>query len=70
MGKKLYRQCPHCKSKKGFKLTYSILGNGYEIINFKGKVIDSEKDEVNAIDRDVECLDCGKFIPSEKVEHD
>jgi len=68
MTERLHRQCPHCKSKKGFTLYYTIHGNGHEGRDFKGKVIDCEREVFDSNERSVECLNCGKPIQYEKVE--
>lgn len=65
---RLHRQCPYCKSKKGFRMEYMIKGYGHEIINFKGKVMDAERETVDYIDHAVICLSCDKHMDSDKVQ--
>ena len=65
---KKYRQCPYCKSKKGFRIRYTIGGYGHEDRTFKGDVIDSYRSGADDIDNYAECLECGKLIDSVKLE--
>lgn len=65
-----HRQCPHCKSKQGFKMTYQIKGYGHEIRTFSGEVVEAEREVVDDLDRHVECIECGKHIDIEKVKTD
>jgi hypothetical protein len=62
------RKCPKCKSNKGFKVEYIIHGNGFEIRNFKGKVIDCERNQFDDSGHVVQCIVCGHFIEIEKVQ--
>tara|TARA_R110000772_G_C13310332_1_gene440593 strand:- start:17944 stop:18153 length:210 start_codon:yes stop_codon:yes gene_type:complete len=65
-----HRQCPHCKSKKGFKYQYQMLGSGEITMDFNGNEIDHERNPADDVDDDVECLECGKRIEIDKVETD
>jgi len=62
-----FRQCPYCKSKKGFKIYYIIKGFGYEERNFKGVVREAERNGADDND-DAECLNCGKALDIERLE--
>jgi hypothetical protein len=64
------RKCPHCKSNKGFEMSYVIKGSGHEIRDFKGNVIDAVRHSADDLDNYVTCLDCKKLIEIEKVRHD
>lgn len=64
------RQCPYCKSKKGFELKYSIGGCGMVKMNFKGKTLDAEREVFDTIDSYANCLECGKSIETEYLQTD
>lgn len=64
------RQCPHCKSKEGFELRYSVGGHGYVKMNFKGKTLDAEREVFDTIDHYANCLNCGKSIETEYLQTD
>lgn len=51
-------------------MRYQIGGYGVEIRNFKGKVLDADREEVNEKEWCVTCLDCKKPIEIEKVQID
>jgi len=68
MSERLHRQCPHCKSNKGFKLDYQIGGYGHEVYDFKGNAVSSEREGADSIENQVTCLDCGGFIDTHKVQ--
>jgi len=65
-----YRKCPHCKSTKGFRISYEVFGHGTEDRDFKGRVIDATREIVENTDSHTECLSCGKQIPREDVRTD
>lgn len=68
MGKiRLHRQCPYCKSKKGFKIEYQVKGYGYEIRNFHNKVLDAHREIVDGNERAC-CLNCNKEINTYKLQ--
>lgn len=69
MGRK-HRQCPVCKSKKGFQIDYSISGNGFEIRNFQGKVLDTERNIYDDTESYAVCVNCNAHIDAEKLEID
>ena len=63
------RKCPYCKSKKGFKYTYGITGNGSEVRDFEGNVIDSERETFDDIDYyTICCLNCNAKLDYEKLD--
>ncbi len=63
------RKCPYCKSKKGFKYTYGITGNGSEVRDFEGNVIDSERETFDDIDYyTIRCLNCNAKLDYEKLD--
>lgn len=64
------RQCPKCKSKKGFELRYSVGGHGCVTMTFKGKTIDSEREVFDTIDHYANCLNCGFSIDAERLQTD
>lgn len=63
-----YRRCPHCKGKTGFLVTVYLGGYEESKVTFNGKIIDQKRSGTDDIENRVECLDCGKFIETEKVE--
>jgi DNA-directed RNA polymerase subunit RPC12/RpoP len=65
-----YRKCPHCKSKIGFEIRYTIHGFGSETKTFTGKVVGSEREVNDKIDMWASCLNCKKLIESEKLQID
>lgn len=67
---KRVRKCPHCKSNKGFELTYGIVGSGMVKMDFKGRTMDAERHVYDDMPRDVSCLNCGKLINIEAVKID
>lgn len=68
MAKRFIRQCPHCKSKIGFKITY-ILGGYHDILlNYKGKVIDEDRKGCDTLDSYAECMSCKRSIEVEKLD--
>jgi hypothetical protein len=67
---KKYRKCPFCKSKKGFKMTYHIGGTGSQTFDFKGNILDSERETFDSNDPTVECLNCHRQIDIERVQID
>lgn len=67
--KRFIRQCPHCKSKKGYRVSYVIHGYGHEDKTFSGKTIDANRTVADDIDIDVVCLHCEKRFDTELVEH-
>jgi len=68
---RMVRQCPHCKSKKGFNITYSITGNGEMNMNFRGKQLPgSHRETFDRLDNYAQCLNCGKYIDSELLQKD
>lgn len=66
--KRFIRQCPHCKSKKGYRQSYIIYNRGHEDVTFTGKIIDADQTQNIDIDRFVECLDCGKSFERDLVQ--
>ena len=68
MGNKI-RKCPYCNSNKGFKYTYSITGNGSEIRDFNGNVIDSEREVFDNIDYyDICCINCNAKLDVNRLD--
>lgn len=65
-----FRQCPHCKSKKGFELRYAICGSGMVQMNFKGQTLDADRHVSDRNEHYVECLNCHKNIEIERVQTD
>ena len=63
-----HRICPKCKSNKGFRLEYKIIGYGHIDFTFSGKQIDCNRETYDKTDSFVECLNCGKGIDIEKVK--
>jgi hypothetical protein len=61
------KYCPHCKSSKGFRISYQIKGYGYEERTFDGKVFNADRNSVDDLEKYCECLECGKLIESEKL---
>lgn len=62
------RQCPHCKSKKGFQI-FVRLGGYLELrISFAGKVIESERNGSDDIEKYASCLECGKRIGTDILD--
>lgn len=64
------RQCPKCKSKKGFELRYSIGGYGSVEMNFKGLTINSEREQFDTLDHYANCLNCGFSIDTDRLQTD
>lgn len=64
------RQCPKCKSKKGFELNYSIVGFGMMQMSFKGKTLDAERSQTDILDHYANCLNCGVSIETERLQVD
>lgn len=65
---RMFRQCPHCKSKVGFKISYHVKGYGHEDRTFKGKVLDAGREVFDDHESFAECLSCGKLIDAERLE--
>ena len=65
-----HRQCPHCKSKKGFSFQYLIKGSGMAIMDYNGNEIHSERDVFDDLPNDVTCLGCKRDIEFDKVQTD
>lgn len=63
-----HRQCPHCKGKVGFKITYQTKGFGHEDRTFKGKVLDAEREVFDDHENYAECLGCGELMDSERLD--
>ena len=64
-----HRQCPYCKSKKGFRYEYSIGGYGFEVRDFYGVVHGAEREMVDDIDEHtVRCLNCDAKLDQTKLE--
>jgi hypothetical protein len=61
------RKCPHCKSKSGFEMQYSIHGTGSETRDFKGNVYKSSREIFDKTDNVVQCIDCKKYFDTDKV---
>lgn len=65
-----YRQCPHCKSKKGFSYNYVIGGFGTIAMDFKGKLISTERSGSDDLDKYTTCLSCNKDIEIDRLQTD
>lgn len=63
-----FRQCPSCKSKKGFSYQYTIVGYGREDRTFEGKVIDADRGTCDDLDKYGYCLDCGAKIDINRLD--
>lgn len=62
-----HRHCPYCKSKKGFRINYSIKGYGHEDRSFDGEVLDADRNMVD--DNEIAyCLVCDRSIDINKLE--
>lgn len=64
------KHCPLCKSKKGFTLNYVIGGNGSITMDFKGNTLDAERSQFDTLDTFAECLNCRKYIETERLKTD
>ena len=68
MAQRFCRQCPNCKSKKGFTVNY-VLGGSHEMtFDFKGNLNLEKREGTDKLDRWAECLNCKKTIEVEKLE--
>lgn len=53
------RQCPHCKSKKGFSVSVTLGGHQESKVTFQGKILDVERHGSDSLDEySAKCLDC------------
>lgn len=63
------RQCPHCKSKKGFSVSVILGGFQETKMSFQGKIIDVERHGSDDVDEySAKCLDCKKSINTELLD--
>jgi hypothetical protein len=65
-----HRQCPHCKSKKGF--VYMVILGGYHQfeMTFNGKIITNERHGTDNVDKYAQCLSCKKLIDIDYLQTD
>lgn len=62
------RQCPHCKSKKGFNIIVFLGGYEERVVSFNGNLIKTVREGTDRIDNYANCLACGKSIDSDKLD--
>jgi len=62
------RQCPYCKSKKGFHIFITLGGHESKEMNFKGKILKQNRSGTDDIDKHGNCLECGKSIDAELLD--
>lgn len=63
---KKFKECPYCKSKKGFSVLYHRRGRIIENKTFAGKNISSEVDPADIISY-AECLNCEKTLDHKRL---
>ena len=62
------RQCPFCKSKKGFEIHIFLGGTHVKHMSFDGKVLFDEREGTDKIENFARCLDCKKLIDVELLD--
>lgn len=65
---KKYRRCPHCGGKTGFVVTSYLSGHEDIKINFAGKIIDVERNGIDELEKNAECMDCKKLISISRLD--
>lgn len=64
----IFKKCPHCKSKLGFKITV-LLGGTHEFeSDFNGNILKNVRDGCDKIEMYGSCLNCKKSIPSDNLK--
>jgi len=62
------RQCPFCKSKRGFEIQINLGGTHIKHMSFDGKVLFDEREGTDSIDKYARCLDCHRLIDVELLD--
>ena len=65
---KKIRKCPHCKSNKGFSISFRIQGMHNMDVSFKGEILNSERSTHDDIESYGACLNCGRSLPIENLK--
>lgn len=62
-------KCPHCNSDKGYKYDYTISGTGSETKDFKGNVLDCDRNTYDNVDKhSIVCINCGQKLDINKID--
>ncbi len=56
------KECPYCSGKKGFRVTVFLGGTEEKEVSFSGKVLSTERDGTDDVEKWAECLTCGKQL--------
>jgi hypothetical protein len=62
------RQCPHCKSKKGFSISVVLGGYHDYTMSFSGKILDEKREGSDSMESYGACLECKKPIDVEFLD--
>ena len=65
-----YKQCPHCKSKKGFYFIVTLGGLEYISKSFDGDTISQDRRGLDKIERYATCMNCGHQIDTNRLNTD
>lgn len=68
MSQRKHRQCPFCKSRKGFRVTVQLGGYQEMEMSFKGKLLNIEREGIDDIEPYAHCLNCQRLIATDNLD--